>query len=436
MKEFLKGQRIKTVSGRETVVHEKLGEFPRGMVYEVLRAEPGNGHYVLKWYFHGPGPRPGGSGRAVSYKNFRERVRRKIRKGAPSGDFLWPVDIAKPRGGRYGYMTHLIPPNYKNFSAFLRGDVLFDSVHAITEAALGVVNAFEALHRKRFCFCDLDESDLFIDPQSGRTLLTGENVGPCDKKPKTACTIGYMAPGVVSGRELPGVYTDRFSMAVLLFRLLFGDHPLEGKRATLPCLTGKLKRDLYGTGPVFVYDPEDDSNRPARGVHVNLIKRWPLYPEFVKNAFIRAFSGEAMTGRGAKARADEKEWGEIFTKLRDVAVWCSCGRETFIDLESPASKCINCGANIAKPPELRFKKRRIALFPSTKLYHDRQTAGEVVRHNLYPDRWAIRNDSGLSWTVIDPAGSNKTIGRGQAVPIIDGLKISFGGLCDAEIRTE
>ena len=40
----------------------------------------------------------------------------------------------------------------------------------------------------------------------------------------------YMAPEVVRHEAKPSIHTDRFSLAVVLYKMLFVEHPLEGKR--------------------------------------------------------------------------------------------------------------------------------------------------------------------------------------------------------------
>ena len=61
-----------------------------------------------------------------------------------------------------------------------------------------------------------------------------------------------MAPEVVRNIKRPDVMSDRFSLVVVLFRLLFLDHPLEGKRVVEhPCLTEELELKFYGKAPIF-----------------------------------------------------------------------------------------------------------------------------------------------------------------------------------------
>ena len=64
----------------------------------------------------------------------------------------------------------------------------------------------------------------------------------------------------------------------------------------------------------FVYDPSTTENRPIPGTDHNLKLFWNVYPDYVKEAFIRAFSHDVMMKQ--KPRILEKEWLDIFIRLR------------------------------------------------------------------------------------------------------------------------
>ena len=51
----------------------------------------------------------------------------------------------------------------------------------------------------------------------------------------------YMAPEVVRGAT-PDKVTDRYSLAVILYLLLIGNHPLEGAKTNVPVLTSKYEK--------------------------------------------------------------------------------------------------------------------------------------------------------------------------------------------------
>jgi hypothetical protein len=85
--------------------------------------------------------------------------------------------------------------------------------------------------------------------------------------------------------------TDSYSLANVLFRLLMRGDPLGRSVGFGQGMPDRKGRDgALRHQPVFVYDPDNNANRPVRGVHDNVINAWRLYPDFIKQAFIDAFT--------------------------------------------------------------------------------------------------------------------------------------------------
>ena len=424
MKEFQKGQRIRTASGGELEVIQKLGEGGQGVVYKVNY----NGKQLaLKWYF---------GNKLSNADKFYRNIQNNIKQGAPTSAFLWPLEITEYFEGSFGYLMELRPSEYKDFSLFLLAKVHFANIEAIINTALCITNGFRELHNKGYSYQDLNDGNFFVNPKTGDVLICdNDNVAPYGENLGIAGKCRYMAPEVVMGKKRPDSHTDRFSLAVVLYMLLFLNHPLEGKRTMCPCLTEELERRFYGSDPVFVWDSTNDSNRPVRGVHTNEIKLWPLYPEFVRKTFEKAFSHEVMVGNDTTHRVIEKEWQEVFTTLRDLMVKCSCGSETFIDPSKQACQCINCGKSIERPLILKVKKYHAALTPGKKLYachvqYDsddfKEARGEVIASRNNPALLGLRNDSDSTWEAILPNGTSKGYPNGQVIKLGKGIKINFG----------
>ena len=431
MKEFQKGQRIKTVSGGELEVIQKLGEGGQGVVYKVNY----NGKSLaLKWYF---------GNKLSNADKFYRNIQNNIKQGAPTNAFLWPLEITEYFEGSFGYLMELRPPEYKDFSLFLLAKVHFANIEALINTALCITNGFRELHNRGYSYQDLNDGNFFVNPKTGDVLICdNDNVAPYGENLGIAGKCRYMAPEVVMGQKRPDSHTDRFSLAVVLYMLLFLNHPLEGKRTMCPCLTEELERKFYGSDPVFVWDPANDANRPVRGVHTNEIKLWPLYPAFVRKTFEKAFSHEVMVGNDTTHRVIEKEWQEVFTTLRDLTIKCSCGSETFIDPSQQSCKCINCSKSIERPPILKVKKYHAALAPGKKLYachvqYDsddfKEAKGEVISSRNNPSLLGLRNDSNNTWEAILPNGSSKGYPNGQVIKLGKGIKINFGNGNVAEV---
>ncbi len=420
---FPKGHKVPLANNATAQILQKLGEGGQGVVYKV---SVGGKEYALKWYHKGVIQNP---------RKFYANLESNVSKGAPTKAFLWPLYLTKQVDDSFGYIMELRPKHYREFSEFLLAKVHFASLSAAVNAALNITNGFRQLHRNGFSYQDLNDGNFFMDPATGDVLICdNDNVAPYGDSLGIAGKARYMAPEVVRNMTRPNVMTDRFSLAVVLFRLLFLDHPLEGRRVVeAPCLTEELELKFYGKAPVFVYDPNDDSNRPVRGVHSNAIRFWPVYPKFVRDKFVEALSKEAMGG--LKPRPTDNDWQQVFTRLRDCIVTCSCGEETFLE-PGVDSLCINCGRRIPKPPVMNCHNNKYvpALFPGRKIYRchvDKgsddfnEVIGEVVRNPNNPGVWGLRNQSDIVWNAETPDGNIRPVAKGQIAPIMQIKALHF-----------
>ncbi len=431
MKEFQKGQVIKTASGNELEIIQKLGAGGQGVVYKVFYLGK---ELALKWYF----------GNKLNNKDeFYKNIQNNIKEGAPTSAFLWPLEITEYYQGSFGYLMELRPNVYKDFSSYLLAKVRFSSIEARINAALTIIQGFRVLHGKGFSYQDLNDGNFFVNPQNGDVFICdNDNVAPFGESLGIAGKCRYMAPEIVTGQKLPDIHTDRYSLAVILYLLFFMNHPLEGTKTMCPCLTEEHEYRFYGSEPVFVWDIEDTSNRPVRGVHFNEIMFWPVYPTFVKNTFLQAFSKETLIGQDVVHRITEKTWQEVFTALKDVTVQCSCGNETFIHIEREIHECMNCRKVLPKYQVMQVQKYNVVLAPNKKIYtchilNDsedfKSIVGEVVTSINNPDLIGLKNLSDVTWTATLPTGESREYNNGQIVKIEKGIKISFGDGNIAEI---
>jgi len=426
---FKKNTKIPLTNKDTAVIKDRLGEGGQGVVYRVT---VGKDDYALKWYHRGVIANP---------KRFYKNLADNIAKGAPTAAFLWPLFLTEQKDGSFGYIMNLRPKNYKDFAEFLLAKVRFGSISAAITACLNITNGFRDLHRKGFSYQDLNDGNFFIDPQTGDVLICdNDNVAPFGDNLGIAGKARYMAPEVVRNKIKPCVMTDRFSLAVILFRILFLDHPLEGKRLMVPCMTEELELKFFGIDPVFIYDRDNDSNRPVRGVHSNVIRFWQIYPKHIRDMFVRAFAKDMMPGD--KTRISGSEWQIAFTQLRDMLITCPCGGETFFDPNEDSAICIHCQVKIPRPSVLSVQKYKIVLFPGQKIYRchfdldsDNYTeiSGEVIRNPDKPQIWGLKNLSPKPWNVTDMNGESKPIESGGVLVIARTKSIDFGN-CTAAVQ--
>ena len=427
MSELKRGQEIQTQGLKTIRVIEKLGEGGQGIVYKVDYCGQ---QMALKWYFQSKLKKP---------KKFFENIKSNIDHGRPTDAFLWPVDITEWVGGTFGYVMPLCPQGFDDFSEYLLAHVRFNSVHALVNAALNIVEGFGALHRAGYNYQDLNDGNFFVNFKTGDVLICdNDNVMGHGYSSGIAGKCRYMAPEVVLGKK-PDKQTDRYSLAVVLFLLLLVNHPLEGKATCPPCMTEELEKKYYGTDPVFIFDPINKTNIPIQGIHKNAISKWPIFPQYIRDAFISAFSSEQL--RAEKPRTMESEWLKTLIRLRSEIILCGCGNEIFADPTKPA-KCDNCGKQFVIPAYLKFKKMNVPMYPTVNLYSCHTIAGsedfkmptaEVIVSKNNPGSMGIRNISDITWYVTGVDGKTVPKGKGEVIKIASGLQINFGKNLIAEI---
>jgi serine/threonine protein kinase len=424
MKELKKGDVIVLTGGLCANVAEKLGDGGQGAVYRVtVDGKP----HALKWY-------------TCKFKDkteFRKNLEKNISDGPPDGKFIWPLFLTDEQNDGFGYIMALRPKEFLDFSDILNNKVKFTSTFAEVTAGLNIVNAFRALHRKGLSYQDLNDGNFFINVNNGDVLICdNDNVTPDGQKNSgdIAGKPGYMAPEIVRGESSPHSLTDCHSLSVILFKLFCRHDPLMGESYVQSvCITEERERELYGEHPVFIFDPNDETNRPVRGVHPNPLKLWPILPKFLREAFESSF---AKGMKDPNARLPENEWQKILVKFRDRLLTCpSCNNELPLP-EDTAGKveCRHCRHSYSYPPRLEIGKYQVPLFPRTKLFachtsagnDDYSTvAGEVIMNRNNPSLWGIKNLSDDVWYMETPGGEIKDIGNGSVIPIAVGLKIRF-----------
>ena len=419
------GDTFKMKSGGEAKVLAEFGSGGQGTVYRVLY----NGkEYALKWYHKGVF---GGK-----EKEFYNNLENNIQKGAPTKDFLWPLGITEVFSGVFGYIMDVRPAGYHELTEFFVGSrnhkqVHFKSFEAQVEAAINIIQGFRELHKSGYSYQDINNGNFFINPENGKVLICdNDNVSPYGTNLGILGKQRYMAPEVVTGENDPDKQSDRFSLAVILFRLFFINHPLEGLRSTPPCMTKAFERKYYGEEPVFIYDPTDNRNRPVPGTDNNLKLFWPIYPQYIRDIFIKAFSKDVMMNKGS--RITETGWLNAFFRLKASIVRCPhCKQETFIT-QIGDNTCIECKKSIHVFNEIKFTSVKLPLYPGAKimLWHadssqnDIETKlGEVLANPNNPDLFGIKNTSTISWKVNLLDGSQKPLEPGKIVPIKSGFKI-------------
>ncbi len=412
------GFKIKSIFGFLITVEKYLGEGGQGSVYSVRY----NGELkALKWYKKvGMGNDP---------TSFYENIKSNVSSGAPSDAFLWPIDVTDWFDGTFGYIMDLRPDGFYEVTSFMLRQVQFSSYKTAIDSALEIVTAFRVLHNKGYSYQDINDGNFFINPKNGKVLICdNDNVAPNGVKTGILGKPRYMAPEIVMNRKMPDNLSDRFSMSVILFILFCLNHPFEGKRSLVPCLTPSLQEKLYGSDAIFIMESGNTENPPDKIIHKNAIKVWPCLPFYVKELFLKAFCKEATLN--PNARPKEVEWINVLVRFRNEILRCECGNEVFTE-NGNGTVCESCGKKISVPFILEFNDYKIPAVKDSRIYKCQvgisdvsdalQPIGRVFSKKDNPKMLGIKNLSDKNWNATTPSGKTKKVVPDEIIPIIDGI---------------
>jgi len=434
MNQLLKEKQILPIDGKDSCLVERfLGSGGQGEVYHAsIQGKP----YALKWYF----PKQATLEQKASLENL-------IRIGAPNNKFLWPKFLlTNPNNNTFGYIMPLRLPQYKGINDLMRRRVE-PTFKALAIAGVNLANSFSKLHANGLCYRDISFGNLFFDPITGDIQICDNDNVTTNGNPLVTVlgTPRFTAPEIVRGEAHPSRDTDLFSLAVLLHYMLFVHHPLEGEQEAkihafdLPAMT-----KLYGKNPVYIYDPKNTTNRPVVGLHDNAIAFWKIYPTFIKQLFIRAFTN----GLKPNGRIMEIEWRDNMARLYDNLIYCRCGAENFHDAAEyettrKTTVCWSCHKPTILPPRMKIGRNLIMVNVDTLIYpfHVDPTiscefSDPVAKVNQHPQNkslWGFQNLSENKWTVISAEGAMSEVLPGKNVSLISGIRINFGKM-EGEIQ--
>lgn len=416
------GETIEGQLGGPLEIGRELGSGGQGTVY---RGRTRSGEDVaVKWYFP-----------AAQSADLRASISELLKRRPPSKHFLWPRDIVT-KGDEFGYVMNIRPEGYSNVPRMLKRTVRVRFSELVL-VSLRTVAAFRALQSQGLFYCDISDGNLFFSPKTGEILICdNDNVGSPSAKPRVLGTPRYMAPEIVRGTAPPSPLTDSFSMAILLFLLLCNDHPLQGAaEARIRCWDAPAMKKLFGTSPVFIFDPRDDSNRPVPGIHDNAMIFWGMYPEGLRSIFTRVFTS-GLTDPGA--RPSFSEWASVLSALSDAVVTCSCGKQNFFKDDGSVLRCWKCGLVVDLPRHLMIGgRRKVLLNRGVNLYTHHLTPGatdtgerdnplaEVTKHPT-ADLLGLTNLGAAQWYLKTASGEAKIVEPGRSANLNPGTEINFG----------
>ena len=426
MDQILKsGQKVRTSSSRgDCTVEKLLGSGGQGEVYQAqLDGKP----VALKWYYP-----------TSATPDQQKALEALIKIGAPSDRFLWPMQLATASATTgFGYVMPLRNRRFRSIVDLMKRRIE-PSFRALATAGLELSHSYLQLHTKGLCYRDISFGNAFFDPDTGEILICDNDNVAIDNQSRSAVygTPRFMAPEIVRGDAVPGTQTDLFSLAVLLFYMFVMHHPLEGKKElAIKCLDLPAMKKLYGTEPLFIFDPSDNSNAPDPQYQRNALAFWTVYPRFLRDLFTKAFTDGIRDPQHGRVR--ESNWRAVMVRLRDSIVYCThCNVENFHDGGEDNDRCWSCRRQLRLPPRVRIGKNFVMLNHDTflfahhvdeeKKYDFTHSVAAVTKHPVDPEIWGLKNLSLETWSTTNNKGEVKDVSPGRSVTLALGTRINFG----------
>jgi serine/threonine protein kinase len=414
-------------SRRRGAVTRFIGEGSQGTVFAaVVDTDGGESEAVaLKWYFP-----------HTATLDQRAAIAELVERGAPSERFLWPLElVTAPGQPGFGYVMRLRPPRFVGLAELLTGktDAPFSVVLTL---CIDLADSFLALHSQGLCYRDISFGNIFFDPVTGAPLICdNDNVGIDGESPSHVLgTRRFMAPEIVRGEAGPSRRTDLYSLSVLLFYVLMVGHPLVGRRELdFDCWDDQAESVLFGRAPLFVFDPDDDTNAPLPDLHAAVLANWGLYPNHLRALFTKAFTTGLRDP--INGRVQESVWRRGLAQTRDGVRQCPwCGKENLFEPNGTDATCWFCDRAMRLPLRLVIDEWVVVLNETSRIHghHLRRNydfttiVAEVVRHPSRPDAWGLRNATADTWGVEVPGREKSTVEPGRAVGLVPGTVIRFG----------
>lgn len=361
-KVYGKGTVFKAVSGEKYRVLHLISAGAEGSVYDCVRISDRRSFAVKIYHTH------------IATVTRRKKLEKLLTTVRPESDkFAWPEALIE-RDQTFGYVMRKIPDGWCDL-VDLYDNRVAPEFSVITKAAINMCLAFRMLHRAGFCYGDINMKNFRFSPEDGSIMICDcDNIVCNGENSEVNGTGNFRAPEIIRGEAGVSTDTDRHALAVLLFYFFCVHHPLDGVREwETDIMDEEAEKVLYGTHPVFIFDPEDMSNRPVKAQE-NAYIYWKLLPTHMKTLFVRAFS-EGL--HHPERRIVEEEWlTHLYTILGGIMKCPLCGAENFYkgkraNGESEFSQiCWNqeCKNRISIKQNLHFSNGDYPLYPGAKLY--------------------------------------------------------------------
>ena len=261
------GQLLVSGEGLVVEVDSLIGSGGQGEVY---RVNVDGQAYALKWYHHPVTD----AQRVIAAEQRQALTKYLLVNSPPDSRFLWPIGfVEEPERRTYGYLMPLLPERFSGLESLVLGKMRpVPSFRVLCRAAIGLAECFRKLHNMGACYKDINLGGPVIDPTNGDVMVCDLDNVRINKTPGNILFVFFAAPELIRGEGTCQTNTDIHSLAVLLFYMLVRQHPLDGcQQLKVNVFNEAAQRKFYGKQPIFIFDPDNEDNRPVQLVRTALV---------------------------------------------------------------------------------------------------------------------------------------------------------------------
>lgn len=308
----LEGQILTSINGTKYYLSKIIGQGAQGIIYSTADDE-----YVVKLYK-----------KESDLKNKRKlkKLTWLLKTDYPD-QFIKPLDIIdspyigyvmKKVKGHISLNKLLIPNREMSFSDWYNNGT--GGLYRRLLVGQKIAMQFANLHKKNLAYCDLSGNNILVNENTDINsvcMIDIDNIYiPGADEVNVLGTSRYMAPEILTKQLDPDIFTDSYSLAVILFELLKTGHPYIGD--FIEDGTPEQMTEAYKGLYPYVEDPSTDLNRSSQMLPSDVV-----FTTQLKELFQKTFI-DGKENRVSRVRA--QEYALAFQRASNLVVKCSnCG---------------------------------------------------------------------------------------------------------------
>lgn len=257
--------------------------------------------------------------------------------------FIWPIDIVEVDDRKIGlvFRKRAFPKMEPIKKILYSPELLSWKNTSIQNIIKNLLIAFDDLHSGGYAYHAFDMNKMFFSESSGEILVDFSLAMTChffdlkhaDTLRPENVQVEFLPPWAsFNEKGLFSLEDDYYSIAVILFRLMIGRMPYQGRlmdgigdimdrqRDVDPGMHLKMF-EHYHNHPIFIFDETDRSNSIGLYSHEEkIIEKWENLPSEIRMMFNTVFSkNNIKKAHGEKNLYTEREWLDALKKANIIS---------------------------------------------------------------------------------------------------------------------